>query len=266
MTNLDGKQLRYLIGGNDSYSGADSEVTELSYDAEHPPQHGIGVKYGNLFNEKYGEQSSAERAKYAPYLEQGDTAAEYNEGQIDPAGQGWNKNLDEQFARAKAQGFTIIELDNPDSYEMDDVMGAADRAHAAGLQLLAKNPQICQGDRVGYVAHPAVVGIVVERDCGTPDQMDVMRRNAGKPTLPVWFVAFGSGKSWAERMAEKAAAAQYVNMGVTYCTQGEYRNSTDLLVPVPPAPPETEPVTTVDITIESHGDVRVTVNGQDLTG
>jgi hypothetical protein len=44
--------------------------------------------------------------------------------------------------------------------------------------------------------------------------MDHLRRKAGKPTLPVWFVAFGSGHGWANSAA--GDAKQYRNMGVTY--------------------------------------------------
>ena len=49
------------------------------------------------------------------------------------------------------------------------------------------------------------------------------------PTLPVWFVAFGSGRAWAGNVA--SAAKQYRNMGVTYSSAGEYGNAIDVLVP-----------------------------------
>jgi hypothetical protein len=152
------------------------------------------------------------------------------EGQIDPAGPGWMKNLNDQFARAKAQGFTYIELDNPDAYDVADVVGAVARAETYGLKVVAKNPGLVEGDRKSYVAHRNVVGIIVEKDAGTPDEMDALRRSAGKPTLPVWFVAFGGGKAWADKTAQ--AAGKYRNMGVTYSTKGEYANATDVLVPV----------------------------------
>jgi hypothetical protein len=55
-----------------------------------------------------------------------------------------------------------------------------------------------------YVAHPNVYGIIVERDAGGPSDMDALRSKAGKPTLPVWFVAFGSGRAWATDVASAA--------------------------------------------------------------
>jgi hypothetical protein len=253
-------QLRYLIGGDDSYRGADNEVVELSYDALHPAVHGTSVKYGNLFNEKYDEQSASERAYYGPYLEQGDTAQQYNEGQIDPHGQGWNRNLDDQFGRAVGTGFSIIELDNPDSYALEDVINAVARAHEAGLKVMAKNAPICKPSReiASYLGHPAVVGVVIEKDCGTPDTMDLLRKSAAKPDLPVWFVAFGMGRDWAERMADKIRAGGYANMGVTYSEHGEYRDSEDVLVPVDAG------VNEVNITIIKTGNVTVLINGSPI--
>ena len=99
-----------------------------------------------------------------------------------------------------------------------------------GEKVIAKNPGLVEGDRKSYVAHRNVVGIIVEKDAGTPDEMDALRKSAGKPTLPVWFVAFGKGKAWADKTAE--AAAKFKNMGVTCSTKGEYKDAADVLVPV----------------------------------
>ena len=82
---------------------------------------------------------------------------------------------------------------------------------------------------MSYVAHPNVYGIIVERDAGNPGDMDALRREAGKPTLPVWFVAFGSGRGWAGDVAD--SAKHYRNMGVTYSSAGEYGNAIDILPP-----------------------------------
>src|SRR3981189_522627 len=67
------------------------------------PRRGIGLKYANLFDEKNS-------GRYGPYLEPSDTAAQYSGGRIDPRGDGWRRNVTEQLARARAQGFASIEL------------------------------------------------------------------------------------------------------------------------------------------------------------
>ena len=228
MTGLEGKQLRYLIGGDDSAPGKDGEIIELGFDAEGPPKRGIGVKYCNLFDEKY--DSKKKKGDFGPYLTGTDVSKKYGEGMIDPKGAGWAKNLDEQFKRAKSQGFLYVELDNPDAYAVADIVGAVARAETFGLKVIAKNPGLVEGDRKSYVAHRNVVGIIVEKDAGTTDEMDALRKSAGKPTLPVWFVAFGKGKAWADKTAE--AAAKFKNMGVTCSTKGEYKDAADVLVPV----------------------------------
>jgi hypothetical protein len=230
-----GLSLAYFIGRNEPGPGTDGVLTVAGYDATAPCENGMSAGYCNLFNEKYDEQSDAERAKYAPYLHTSDVADEYNEGQIDPEGQGWNRNLDEQFARRRAQGFRIIELDNPDAYVTDDVIAALDRMFASGIRMtLAKNAALCS-EPATYLRHPTVCGVIVERNCGTPDLMDRIRIEAGKPDLPVWFVAFGSGWEWAHRMAEEAAG--YIEMSVTYYGLGEYAGEREeLLAPTPAGP------------------------------
>jgi hypothetical protein len=224
---LEGKPLRYLIGGDDRAQGSDDEVIELSFDAEAPPRRGIGIKYCNLLDEKYDKKKKT--GSYGPYAAASDVARQYGEGQIDPKGPGWKKNLTDQFTRAKSQGFVYIELDNPDSYSIEPVLDAISLAQSYGLKVIAKNPGLMDDDAQRYVAHPNVFGVIVEKDAGTPQEMDALRRKAGKPTLPVWFVYFGKGKAQAETHA--AAAKSYRNMGVTYSTVGEYKNATDLLRP-----------------------------------
>jgi hypothetical protein len=220
---LEGKPLRYLIGTDQPGSGRNGEVTEVAYDVQRPPTKGLAIAYCNLFDEKNTGQ-------YGPYLHTSDTAQEYGEGQIDPKGPGWERNLREQFARRKRQGFIYIELDNPDAYSVEDVISAINLAASYGFKVIAKNPGLMQGDAMAYVSHPDVVGIIVEKDAGTPQEMDALRRRAGKPTLPVWFVAFGRERAWAEKFATEAAT--YKNMAVTHSSRGEYGNSND----VRPAP------------------------------
>jgi len=181
----------------------------------------VSVGYCNLFDEK-------NTGRYGPYLFNSDTARRYNEGQIDPNGRGWQKNLRDQFARRKHQGFEYIELDNTDAYALKDVIGAIDLGATYGLKVIAKNPGLVAG-AVAYVAHRNIYGMIVERDAGTPTAMNSIRNLAGKPDLPVWFVAFGSGRSWARDIA--GSARRFRNMGVTYSSQGEYENAMDVLPP-----------------------------------
>jgi hypothetical protein len=219
---LRGKPLRYLIGTDRSGGGRDGEVTVVSYSTSEPARRGVSVAYCNLFDEN-------NTGKYGPYLHTSDTAQQYNEGQIDPRGQGWEKNLREQFERRKRQGFEYIELDNPDAYAIKDVIGAIELASTYGLKVIAKNPKLMQSGAASYVAHPNVYGIIVEKGAGNPDDMDSLRRKAGKPDMPVWFVAFGSGRQWAKSVA--SSAKSYRNMGVTYSSAGEYGNAIDILPP-----------------------------------
>jgi hypothetical protein len=219
MNPLEGKPLRYLIGSNSPGSGRDDEIIACAYDIERPPARGLAIKYCNLFDEE-------NTGDYGPYLKTSDTAKQYDEGQIDPRGPGWQKNLREQFERARKQGFSIVELDNPDAYGVKEVVGAVELAASHGFKVIAKNPLLMEGDPTPYMAHPAIVGAIVEKDAGDPAGMDALRRKAGKPSLPVWFVSFGKGLSWAQRIA--AAAKPYSNMRVTHSSRGEYGSSEDV--------------------------------------
>jgi hypothetical protein len=218
---LAGKPLRYLIGADSGHAG-DDEIVEVSYDTSHPAKRGISIAYCNLFDEH-------NTGRYGPYLKSSDTAKQYHEGQIDPRGPGWERNLREQFAQRKRQGFEYIELDNPDAYAVKDVIGAIDLAATYGLKVIAKNPLLLEGGAAAYVAHPNVFGVIVERGAGDAAQLEALRRKAGKPDLPTWFVAFGAGKAWAGSVA--STARSFRNMGVTYSSAGEYGNSIDILAP-----------------------------------
>ena len=153
----------------------------------------------------------------------------YREGQIDPRGPGWERNLREQFERRRRQGFRYVELDNPDAYRWSDVSDAYDLAASYGFKVIAKNPVICQNG-LAMMQHPAVAGAIVERGCGTPDEMAILRNRADKPDLPVWFVYWGKGYDDAVECAR--LATPYRNMGVTYSAgPKEYSGSKDLLRP-----------------------------------
>jgi len=228
---LTGKNLRYMIGAENPGNGRRGEIVEVGYDLSKPLPVGITIAYGNLFNEKYSEQSKQQRAEYGPYLKSSDTAAEYGEGQIDPRGPGWHRNLIEQFGRRKRQGFEYIELDNSDAYSVADVVGAVDLAASYGLKVIAKNPKLMESDPLRYVAHPNVYGIIVEKDAGDAHDMHALRERAGKPDLPVWFVFFDEHRrQTAGKVAAREAAAlaqQYASMHVTYSPGGEYINALD---------------------------------------
>ncbi len=228
---LAGKKLRYKIGAENPGRGNSREIVAVGYDWDTPLPAGISVAYANLFNEKYSEQSPSERAQYGPYLGTSDTAEEYGEGQIDPRGEGWRRNLVEQFERRRRQGFAYIELDNADAYPVADVLGALDLAEQHGLKVIAKNPGLIQDDPVSYVGHRNVHGIIVEKGAGNAHEMHALRLRAGKPDLPVWFVLFdkGNGRETAKDAAAEAAshARHYANMSVTYSPDGEYTTSVD---------------------------------------
>ena len=80
--------------------------------------------------------------------------------------------------------------------------------------MIAKNPGLMGRGAAEYVAHSNVSGIIVEKGAGGAGDMDALRRKAGKPELPVWFVAFGGGRAWAGNVAERRQAVRR-NMGVT---------------------------------------------------
>jgi hypothetical protein len=228
---LTGKKLRYLIGAENPGEERDGEIIEAGFDWSKPLPAGMTIAYCDLFNEKYSEQSGQQRADYGPYLKPSDTAAAYGEGQIDPRGLGWQRNLTEQFERRKRQGFEYIELDNPDAYSIADVIGAVELAESYGLKVIAKNPNLMEGDFLSYVAHPNVHGVIVEKGAGDADGMDALRRRAGKPDLPVWFVFFDAhqGQTTGKIAAQEAAALaqQYTGMHVSYSPGGEYTHAID---------------------------------------
>src|SRR6202045_422944 len=211
---LAGRPLDYLIGGDGPQAGKDGRSTETSYGVR-PAARGISISYCNL------GRGAGEPAAYGPYLSHDDIYRQYHEGRPDPAGQGFERNIVEQLDRCRELGHTLVEQDNPDSYPLTAVMRGLDLAQQRGLGVVAKNPGLLKDGALDYVAHQDVLGIIVEKDCGTPEEMDALRRRADKPDLPVWFVSFGDGHSWARETAQDIQAAGYANMGVTYSGSGE---------------------------------------------
>jgi hypothetical protein len=225
---LGGMPMDYLIGNSNPQTGMAGRITVVAYDINRVPAHGIGVGYCNLFEE------AGRTGKYGPYLNDSDTARDYNEGQIDPKGTGWMRNLADQFRRRQKSGFKYIELDNPDAYKTQDVNMAVSMASEYGLGVLAKNPHLCEPDPVSYLAHQNIYGAIVERGAGTARDMEHLRKEANRPNLPVWFVFHGSGHQIADETARIIRSAGYKNMGVTFSRKGEYGTSQDVLLPVKP--------------------------------
>jgi hypothetical protein len=247
MNQIDGLPLDYLIDTDKPGHGRAGRFTVVAFDVTAPLRDGISGAYVNLLVEPEGDPPRV-HARFAPFLKRKGTAAQYEEGIPDPAGPGFERNLREQLTRRKLQGFKILgDVDNPDTFTLAIVKRAYDIAHAEGFSIICKNPGLgCSSkdgdsdaeerqDAAPLIAHPAVIGIIAEKDDdATPAHYDAMRKRAGKPNLMVRFVAFGHGRKWAEKTAHDAQA--FFNTGVTYCDKGEYKSVIDLLVPIPPAP------------------------------
>ena len=218
--------LRYLIGANEENVGAGrpDEITLVPYKAK-KVRNGISIAYGNLFDEE-------NTGKYGPYLKQSDTARQYNEGQISPAGDGWYKNLRDQCTRIRDDGFGYMELDNPDSYNIRDVTDAIEYAKGFNIGVIAKNAGLCDlSEGIQYIKHENIFGCIVEKDCGRPNLYEYLRKEAKKPTLPIWFVTFGGGERYAHEVAESIEENHYINMGGTFSPKHEYTTSVDIFRP-----------------------------------
>lgn len=209
--------MRYLIGA-DNPQGRDGYITVMPYDGKPSPK-GVSAAYGNLLDE-------INSGRYGPYLAPSGTSKEYREGLIDPHGPGFMRNLNDQLDRRWREGFHIIELDNPDSYGTAFTLVAVTTASNRGFQVLAKNPLLLSSPAM-YLAHPAVVGAIVERGAGDPARMNRLRITSGKPSLPIWFVSYGSGGlNWARAISSDARKH---NMNVTHSARGEYTTSTEIV-------------------------------------
>lgn len=233
MSPLYGKSLVYLLGSPAStFRPIPGSVVEPPYE-QNVLNTDDKIAYCNLFNENYGDQSAAERAALGPYLHTSDTAEQYGEGQIDPRGPGWVKNIDSQFVLARDRRFKYVELDNPDAYSIGTVMEVVTLAHSYGLGVIAKNPVLTKG-ALQFMAHGNVFGVIVERDAGTPAAYDDLRKRARKDgKLPVWFVF--DGKDGAAECAAAIRAGGFKGMGVTYSTGRErngYNDCHTVLLPV----------------------------------
>lgn len=232
---FDGLALHYLILDGAS-RGSPDRVTEVAF-GQPPVQGGLSIAYGNLLDQREDDDGNPIR-ECGPYLDAKGTAAQYGEGVPDPDGPGFDRNFRLQCELAKQQGHTHIEGDNPDDphFNVDVVRRALDLAKSCGLRNIAKNPGLLNGGAAVYVAHHTVDGIIIEHGAGGAADNDEIRRQAGKPDLPMWFVYFGSkGRARADRCAAEIQSLKLKNASVSLSTEGEYGNAVDILLPTPAA-------------------------------
>jgi hypothetical protein len=214
---LYGIPLRYFKDRpkDNPYKGSRDEVVLVGYNADRLPLSGIPVKYCTLLDHEEGGRCGPYLAPKVP----------------DPKQNGYYRNIHNQLELAQHQRFKLIEWDHADNehFEEFDVKRAIDLALVYQIGVLFKNPgAIKKYDPTPHIKHPNIYGIIVEKECGSVMAMDSLRRAAGKPYLPIWFVAFGD-RHWADLAA--IDAAKYTNVGVTFSPTGEYQDSIDILVP-----------------------------------
>ena len=109
-------------------------------------------------------------------------------------------------------------------------MRAVDLAASYGFEVIAKNPLLLDDDPLAYVAHRAVVGVIVEQGAGSPQEMDELRGAPASPTAGLVRRLWRSeGHAWAIKTAQQAEP--YRHMGVTFSNGGEYTSSKDIRRP-----------------------------------
>jgi len=232
-----GMPLRYLIGA-DTPRGEAGCVTMVPYGGTRVDV-GLTAGYCNAFDETSRYDPETNSGMFEPYRKQSPTARAYGEGVPDQSGDGYRRNIVAQLDLRKLQGIALVEIDNPDAYPLVSVLQAIGWAEERGIQVLAKNPGLSnawQDDPVEVVRHPNVVGAIVERGAGTSLSMHDLRVRAGRPELPVRFVAFNDGEGgevWAQAIADDIREEGYRDMGVTYSSAvREYASSIDVIRPV----------------------------------
>jgi hypothetical protein len=247
MSDLTAKPLRYLI----ALEQATGDLVETGYDADSPGG-STPAKYCNLRDEK-------DSGRYGPYLPPDDIDSEYGEPAPDPDYPGFWQNLDTQLGRAAEQGFHYVELDNLDTYSVSVAVDCFNHCDERHLGVFVKNPLMVEGDSVELLQHSSAVLVIVEEDCGGPTAMEELRVRAGKPTLPVRFVSYGTDDSWAQECARIVQQRHFVDMGVTHSYVGEYASSQDVILPTVP---QSE---TPTVSITTSGNVRIVVNGEEIS-
>lgn len=226
MTALAGQPLRYLIA-RDSDAGVTGMVTVIGYGADSLPVGGAG--YINCRVENGGRRDGI------LYIDPpDDIEREYGEPAIVFTTLSFWDNFDPQVAKWKRLGAPAVEIDNLDTYDVAAALKMFDQVAKASMGVLVKNAAIVDGDQKALLAHPAAAMVIVERDCGTAAAYEALRRAAGKPDMPIRFVAYGDGRQWAQQVAQQIKAAGYADMAVTYSPDGEYGSVEHILLPTNP--------------------------------
>jgi hypothetical protein len=232
-----GMPLRYLLGANEPIIGERYCVVMVPYRAG-PARYGLTAGYCNGLDETDAYDADANTGPFAPYRRPTPTARDYGEGVPDQSGGGYKRNIVSQLDLRKLQSITIVEIDNPDAYPLGSVVDAINWAAERSISVLAKNPGLgnyLNEDFTPVLAHSNVVGMIVESGAGDAHSMAALRGSAGKPDLPVRFVAYNDGdggEQWAQGIARQIERNRYLDMGVTYSESvREYASSRDVIRP-----------------------------------
>lgn len=229
MSIFDGKPLGYLIGADaQGIRPRPNYVLEFPYDTPKYLKYFEGIYrpvigYINALDEEManGKNIFGPPGRYGPYVH-GDTAGDWNEGQMVPGSHGWTCCLVDQFNRWKPLLPDAVEIDNLDSYPLRFVLTMFDMAADFGFKVIAKNPLNVEGPHAVILSHKAVVGMIIEANCGTCDQAQDLRLTAGKPDLPVWFVSNRAEKHWADqRVRALNHESPWKNMSVSWCESSD---------------------------------------------
>ena len=245
MNSLNDKALLYLIGADAETIQSSSDAVELPYDAYQAFNgqaitwdKGPVIGYINSLDEEYDQSIFGPKHRYGPYThEAGSTAEDWDEGQMQPRSNGMAQCLSDQCNRwnvlLRRYDPKLVEIDNPDSYSLEDAIWARDLVLGRGLCVIAKNPCEIKGDHALYIDHHNVVGCIVETGCGNARQMEALRKAVNKPTLPIWFVHNRNEKGTAETRVNEITVEKFLYMGVTWSpTRDDYAGAEVLLRPM----------------------------------
>jgi hypothetical protein len=238
--------LLYLIGADAAQIQPSADIVELPYDAYQALDgrllwdQGPVIGYINSLDEEYDQSIYGPKHRYGPYAPPGDTAETWNEGQMVPRSNGMTQSLSDQCGRwsnlFRRYDTPLVEIDNPDSYSLQDAIWARDFVLGRGLNVIAKNPCLIEdgaGDYAEYVDHRNVLGCIVESGCGNAQQMQALRKAINRLTLPVWFVFNRNEKPMADGRVAEIDQAKYTNMSVTWSpTHDDYGGAEVLLRPL----------------------------------